>query len=64
MRRPDSAVRAEFAGPTIRTGFSDRLFGPGAAQHQVKIVCLPSPVLVQCLAKALGQRIEFGVWAA
>ena len=45
-----------------RTNDPDRLFVPGAAQHQAKIVCLRCPVQVQCLAEALDHRIEFGVW--
>ncbi|HEY2724318.1 MAG TPA: WhiB family transcriptional regulator [Pseudonocardiaceae bacterium] len=40
----------------------DELFVRGAAQHQAKIVCFPCPVRAQCLAEALDQRIEFGVW--
>ncbi|MGH3775139.1 MAG: WhiB family transcriptional regulator [Pseudonocardiaceae bacterium] len=40
----------------------DRLFVAGAAQHQAKIVCIPCPVRVRCLAEALDRRIEFGVW--
>ncbi|MGH3962571.1 MAG: WhiB family transcriptional regulator [Pseudonocardiaceae bacterium] len=40
----------------------DRLFVAGAAQRQAKVVCLPCPVRVRCLAEALDRRIEFGVW--
>ncbi|MGH3795098.1 MAG: WhiB family transcriptional regulator [Pseudonocardiaceae bacterium] len=40
----------------------DRLFVRGAAQHEAKIVCIPCPVRARCLAEALDQRIEFGVW--
>lgn len=40
----------------------DRLFVRGAAQQDAKIVCVPCPVRVQCLAEALDRRIEFGVW--
>ncbi|MGH4017318.1 MAG: WhiB family transcriptional regulator [Pseudonocardiaceae bacterium] len=45
-----------------RSHHPDRLFVPGAAQHEAKIVCIPCPVRVRCLAEALDRRIEFGVW--
>ncbi|MGH3913937.1 MAG: WhiB family transcriptional regulator [Pseudonocardiaceae bacterium] len=40
----------------------DTLFIQGAAQHQAKIICRECPVRVACLAEALDNRIEFGVW--
>jgi WhiB family redox-sensing transcriptional regulator len=40
----------------------DDLFVTGAAQHQAKLVCAGCPVTLQCLAEALDQRIEWGVW--
>lgn len=40
----------------------DELFVQGAAQHRAKAVCGGCPVKAECLADALDNRIEFGVW--
>jgi WhiB family redox-sensing transcriptional regulator len=40
----------------------DALFVRGKAQHDAKAVCKACPVLAQCLAEALDNRTEFGVW--
>lgn len=40
----------------------EALFVQGAAQHQAKKICDGCPVRVQCLADALDNRTEFGVW--
>lgn len=40
----------------------DELFVQGAAQHKAKVVCGACPVKAECLADALDNRIEFGVW--
>ncbi len=40
----------------------DALFVRGKAQHEAKAVCKGCPVLAQCLAEALDNRTEFGVW--
>ena len=40
----------------------DTLFVQGAAQNRAKAVCLACPVRTECLADALDNRIEFGVW--
>ena len=40
----------------------DTLFVQGAAQNRVKTVCMSCPVRTECLADALDNRIEFGVW--
>jgi WhiB family redox-sensing transcriptional regulator len=38
------------------------LFVSGAAQHRAKTVCRGCPVRTECLADALDNRVEFGVW--
>lgn len=38
------------------------LFVQGVEQHQVKRICRHCPVQRECLAEALDERIEFGVW--
>ncbi len=40
----------------------DALFVQGAAQNRAKSVCGGCPVRVECLADALDNRTEFGVW--
>jgi WhiB family redox-sensing transcriptional regulator len=43
-------------------GQSDALFVKGAEQNRVKAVCGGCPVTAECLAEALDNRIEWGVW--
>jgi WhiB family redox-sensing transcriptional regulator len=40
----------------------DALFVQGAAQNRAKLICTGCPVRTECLADALDNRIEFGVW--
>ena len=40
----------------------DQLFVRGAEQRKAKLVCLGCPVRMECLAEALDNKIEFGVW--
>jgi WhiB family redox-sensing transcriptional regulator len=40
----------------------DKLFVLGAQQHQSKWICQGCPVKQECLADALDNRIEWGVW--
>ena len=40
----------------------DELFVQGAAQNRAKLICRGCPVRTECLADALDNRIEFGVW--
>jgi WhiB family transcriptional regulator, redox-sensing transcriptional regulator len=45
-----------------RNGDPERLFVTGARQREARSICRGCPVLTQCLAHALDERIEFGVW--
>lgn len=40
----------------------DTLFVRGAEQNQAKQVCRACPVRTECLAEALDNQIEWGVW--
>ncbi len=40
----------------------DELFVQGAAQNRAKVICRACPIRTECLADALDNRIEFGVW--
>lgn len=45
-----------------REGDPDALFVTGAEQHQAKQVCIGCAANLECLADALDNQIEFGVW--
>lgn len=40
----------------------DELFVRGAAQRKAAVICRHCPVVLECLADALDNRVEFGVW--
>jgi WhiB family transcriptional regulator, redox-sensing transcriptional regulator len=40
----------------------DELFVRGAAQNRAKQLCAGCPVRTECLAEALDNAIEWGVW--
>ena len=40
----------------------DSLFVQGAAQNRAKAICVGCQVRTECLADALDNRVEFGVW--
>jgi WhiB family redox-sensing transcriptional regulator len=50
------------AHPACLKADPDELFVRGAEQNRVKIRCLSCPVRTECLADALDNRVEFGVW--
>lgn len=41
---------------------AEALFARGAAQNLAKSLCRECPVQLQCLADALDNHVEFGVW--
>jgi WhiB family redox-sensing transcriptional regulator len=45
-----------------RQGHPDELFVRGAEQNKAKLVCAGCPVRAECLAEALDNQIEWGVW--
>ena len=45
-----------------RASDPDALFVQGAAQNRAKTICLACPVRTECVADALDNRIEVGVW--
>ncbi|GAA1289289.1 MULTISPECIES: WhiB family transcriptional regulator [Brachybacterium] len=40
----------------------DGFFVQGAEQHTVKVACGACPVRTECLADALDNKVDFGVW--
>jgi WhiB family redox-sensing transcriptional regulator len=55
---------AETTGEQLacRSADPDALFVEGAAQNRAKALCFGCPVRTECLAEALDNRYEFGVW--
>lgn len=53
----DWAVKA-----ACRAADPDMLFVQGAAQNRVKAICVGCQVRTECLADALDNHVEFGVW--
>lgn len=45
-----------------RVAQPDQLFVRGAEQNKAKQVCAGCPVRTECLAEALDNQIEWGVW--
>ncbi len=53
----------DWAGRGVCRGVDpDSLFVQGAAQNRAKGMCMRCPVRTECLADALDNRVEFGVW--
>ena len=40
----------------------DELFVRGAAQRRAAVICRNCPVMQECGAEALDNKVEFGVW--
>ncbi|MGY4920611.1 WhiB family transcriptional regulator [Streptomyces sp. 900116325] len=45
-----------------RTIDAEELFAEGTEQRRAKALCTGCTVRIECLAEALDNRIEFGVW--
>jgi WhiB family redox-sensing transcriptional regulator len=45
-----------------RSADPDELFVSGKAQTKATAICRHCPVVAECLADALDNRVEFGVW--
>ena len=58
----DTLTREWTSQALCHTGDPDLLFQRGAAQNLAKLVCRNCPVRTQCLADALDNRVEYGVW--
>jgi WhiB family transcriptional regulator, redox-sensing transcriptional regulator len=61
-RRPDGPVWNWRVAARCRTENSEELFVTGASQREAREFCVVCPVRTECLAHALDQQIEFGVW--
>ena len=45
-----------------RGGDPDALFVRGAEQRKAAVICRHCPVVMECRADALDNKVEFGVW--
>jgi len=45
-----------------RSADPDELFADSTGQNRAKAVCTGCPVRTECLAEALDNRVEWGVW--
>ncbi|WP_351236378.1 WhiB family transcriptional regulator [Streptomyces sp. NPDC002133] len=50
------------SGAACRTTDTEELFAEASEQKRAKALCAGCPVRIECLAEALDNRIEFGVW--
>lgn len=50
------------ARAACRSHDPDELFVQGSAQNRIKQVCQGCPVRTECLADALDNRVQYGVW--
>lgn len=56
-------MRVEWSSlAACREGDPDALFVQGAEQNVAKKICKGCPVRMECLADALDNQVEFGVW--
>jgi WhiB family redox-sensing transcriptional regulator len=59
---PAEARIAWVSKARCRSTDPDELFVPGAAQRNAAVICRHCPVIAECLADALDNQMEFGVW--
>jgi WhiB family redox-sensing transcriptional regulator len=60
---PAAEARIRWVSKALcRTTDPDEFFVRGAAQRQATVICRHCPVVAECLADALDNQMEFGVW--
>lgn len=63
VRRTDAEARIAWVSKALcRAADPDELFVRGAAQRKAAVICRHCPVMLECGADALDNRVEFGVW--
>ena len=56
-------ARSEWVSKALcRSTDPDELFVSGKAQNKAVVICRNCPVVAECLAEALDNQMEFGVW--
>ncbi|MFP5069126.1 WhiB family transcriptional regulator [Pseudonocardia nantongensis] len=61
-RRASGPVWNWRAAARCRAADAEDLFVTGAPQREARDFCFACPVRTECLAHALDQQVEFGVW--
>ena len=60
---PEAESRIAWVAKALcRAADPDELFVRGAAQRKAAVICRHCPVMLECGADALDNRVEFGVW--
>lgn len=60
---PEGEARIAWVAQALcRSADPDQLFVRGAAQRKAAVICRHCPVITECGADALDNRVEFGVW--
>ncbi len=59
---PEESRIAWVSQAACRSSDPEEFFVSGAAQRKATIICRHCPVAVACLADALDNKMEFGVW--
>ena len=63
LRSVDAEERISWVPKALRrTTDPDELFVRGAAQRKAAVICRHCPVMQECGADALDNKVEFGVW--
>ncbi|OBK31119.1 transcriptional regulator [Mycobacterium asiaticum] len=63
LRSVDAEERITWVSQALcRTADPDELFVRGAAQRKAAVICRHCPVMQECAADALDNKVEFGVW--
>lgn len=63
LRSTDADERNAWVSKALcRTADPDELFVRGAAQRKAAVICRHCPVMQECGADALDNKVEFGVW--
>jgi WhiB family transcriptional regulator, redox-sensing transcriptional regulator len=63
LRSVDSDNRIAWVSKALcRQTDPDELFVRGAAQRKAAVICRHCPVMQECGADALDNKVEFGVW--
>ncbi|OBA74021.1 transcriptional regulator [Mycobacterium sp. 1554424.7] len=63
VRGAEAADASGWASKALcRTIDPETLFVRGAAQREAAVVCRHCPVMPECGAEALDNRVEFGIW--
>ncbi|MGA9675709.1 MAG: WhiB family transcriptional regulator [Mycobacterium sp.] len=63
LRSVDTEERIAWVSKALcRATDPDELFVRGAAQRKAAVICRHCPVMQECGADALDNKVEFGVW--